>query len=104
MLKQLGWDTLEQRRHLYQLSMFYKIQQGLVGISLPSEVCPFTRASRAPNAFPFQHIHTHCNVCKCSFYPNSVVAWNELPALMDTFSLTYDIMSTISSMIRLRTV
>ena len=27
--------------------MFYKIQQGLVGISLPSELCPLTRASRA---------------------------------------------------------
>ena len=48
MLKQLGWDTLEQRRLSHQLSMFYKIQQGLVGISLPSEACPLTRASRAP--------------------------------------------------------
>jgi len=104
MLKQLGWDTLEQCRLSYQLSMFYKIQQGLVGISLRSEVCPLTRASRAPNAFPFRHIHTHCNVCKCSFYPNSIVAWNELPALMDTFPLTNDIMSTISSMIRVLTV
>ena len=32
--------------------MFYKIQQGLVGISLPSEVCSLTRASQAPNVFP----------------------------------------------------
>ena len=100
-LKQLGGDTLEQSRLLYQLSMFYKIQQGLVGISLPSEVCPLIRASRAPNAFPFRHIQTNCNVCKCWFYPNSIVAWNELPALMDTFPLTNDLMSTISSMIRL---
>ena len=55
MLKQLGWDTLEQCRLSYQLSIFYKIQQGLVFISLPSEVCPLTRASRVPNAFPFCH-------------------------------------------------
>jgi len=33
MIKQLGWDTLEQRRLLSQLNLFYKIQQGLVGIS-----------------------------------------------------------------------
>ena len=57
-LKQLGGDTLEQSRLWYQLSMFYKIQQGLVGISLPSEVCPLTRASRAPNAFPFRQSFT----------------------------------------------
>ena len=97
MLKQLGWDTLEQCRLSYQLSMFYKIQQGVVGISLRSEVCPLTRASRAPNAFPFRHIQTNCNVCKCWFYPSSIVAWNELPVLMDTFPLTNDLMSTISS-------
>ena len=28
MLKQLGWHSLEQHRLSYQLSMFYKIQQG----------------------------------------------------------------------------
>ena len=56
MLKQLGWQSLQQRRLSYQLSMFCKIQQGLVSISLPSEVRSLTRASRAPNAFPFRHI------------------------------------------------
>ena len=95
MLKQLGWDTLEQRRLSHQLSMFYKIQQGLVGISLPSEVCPLTRASRVPNAFPFRHIQSNCNVYKYSFYPSSIVAWNKLPILMDTFPSTSCIMSTI---------
>ena len=54
----------------------YKIQQGLVGISLPSEVCPLTRASRAPNAFLFRHIQSNCNVYKYSFYPSSIVPWN----------------------------
>ena len=101
MLKQLGWDTLEQRRLSYQLSMFYKIQQGLVGISLPSEVHPLTRASRARNAFPFRHIQTSCNVYKYSFYPSSIVAWNKLPVLMDIIPFTNSIMSSINSMIRL---
>ena len=101
MLKQLGWETLEQRRLSYQLSMFYKIQQGLVGISLPSEVCSLTRASRAPNAFPFRHIQSSCNVYKYSFYPSSIVAWNKLPVTTDIFSFTNGIMPTISSVIRL---
>ena len=53
--------------------MFYKIQQGLVGISLPSEVCSLTRASQAPNVFPFRYIQSSCNVC-------SIVAGNTLLA------------------------
>ena len=53
MLKQLGWDTLEQRRLSYQLSMFYKIQQGLVGISLPSEVHPINKGFSSPQCISF---------------------------------------------------
>ena len=101
MLKQLGWDTLEQGRLSYQLSMFYKIQQVLVGISLPSEVCSITRASRAPNVFPFRHIQYSCNICKYSFYPSSLVAWNKLPVTTDIFPFTNGIIPTIRSMIRL---
>lgn len=74
MLMQLGWDTLEQRRLLYQLSKFYKIQGGLVGISIPPAVYSLTRASRAPNAFPFRHIQSSSNVYKYSFYPSSIAA------------------------------
>lgn len=68
MLKQLGWDSLEPHRLWFQLSMFYKIQQGLVGISFPPEVYSLTRTSRALNAFPFRHIQSSCNVYKYSFY------------------------------------
>ena len=101
MLKQLGWDTLEQRRLSYQLSLFYKIQQGLVGISLPSEVHPLTGASRTRNAFPFRHIQTSCNVYKYSLYPSSIVTWNKLPVVMDTIPFTNSIMAIMNSMIRL---
>lgn len=100
MLKQLVWDTLEQHR-LWQLSMFYKIQQGLVGISFPPEVYSLTRTSRAPNAFPFRHIQSSCNVYKYSFYTSLIEAWNKLPATTDFFPITYGIMPIISSMIRL---
>ena len=43
MINQLEWDTLEQRRLLSQLTMFYKIQQDLKGIPLPPEVSLQTR-------------------------------------------------------------
>ena len=57
-----------------QLSMFYKIQRELVGISLPPAVYSLTRASRAPDAFPSSHIQSSSNVYKYSFYPSSIVA------------------------------
>ena len=101
MLKQLGRDTLEQGRLSYQLSMFYKIQQVLVGISLSSEVYSITRASRAPNVFPFRHIQYSCKVYKYSFYPTSLVAWNKIPVTTDIFPYTNGIMPTIRSMFRL---
>ena len=53
MINQLRWDTLEQRRLLYQLTMFYKIQQGLMGIPLPPEVFLLDSASRLPNGTPY---------------------------------------------------
>ena len=74
--------------------MFCKIQQGLVGISLPSEVCSLTRASQAPNVFPFRYIQSSCNVC-------SIVAGNTLPVTTHIFPFTNGIMPTINSMIRL---
>ena len=42
MIDQLGWDSLEQRRLLSRATMFYKIQQGLVGTvsSFPLKYAP----------------------------------------------------------------
>ena len=62
MIKQLGWVTLEQRRLLSQLNLFYKIQQGLVGISLHPEVCPLDRTYRLPNVSPYRHIQSNCDI------------------------------------------
>jgi len=100
MIKQLGWDTLEQHSLLSQLNLFYKIQQGLVGISLPPEVCPLDRASRLPSVSPYRHIQSNCDIYKFSFYPRSIVMWNQLPIRnlpLPNFKLT--IMPTIKSMV-----
>ena len=34
----LGWDSLEHRRLVNQVGMFYKIYKGHAGISLPVEI------------------------------------------------------------------
>ena len=66
MIQQLGWVTLEHRRLLAQLTMFYKINQGLVGLNFPPEVSPLFRrqTSRLPNSHPFNHIQTNTNTYK----------------------------------------
>ena len=100
MIKQLGWATLKQHRLLSQLNLFYKIQQGLVGISLPPEVCPLDRTSRLPNVSPYRHIQSNCDIYKYSFYPRSIVMWNQLPIRnlpLSNFQST--IMPTIKSMV-----
>ena len=79
MIDHLGWDNLQQRRLLHQATMFYKIHQGLVGISLPDDVCPLTRASRLPNICPYRQIQSCVNVYKFSFYPRTIVTWNHIP-------------------------
>ena len=53
MIHTLGRDSLENRRLIDQVFMFYKIYKGLVGISLPPEISHNIRASRSPNCPPF---------------------------------------------------
>ena len=59
--------------------MFYKILKGHVGISFPPEVQEIERATRSPNSHPFQQISILNNVYKYSFYPRTIVTWNNLP-------------------------
>ena len=64
MIDHLGWDNLQQRRLLHKATMFYKIHQGLVRISLPDDECPLTGASRLPNICPYRQIQSCVNVYK----------------------------------------
>ncbi|CAB4005873.1 Hypothetical predicted protein [Paramuricea clavata] len=61
MIDHLSWDNPQQRRLLHQATMFYKIYQCLVGISLPDDVCPLTRASSLPNICPYRQIQSCVN-------------------------------------------
>jgi hypothetical protein len=78
MIDHLCWDNLQQRRVLHQATMFYKIHQGLVGISLPDDVCPLTRASRLPDICPYRQIQSCVNVYTFLFYPRTLVTWNQI--------------------------
>ena len=75
----LGWNSLDQRRLLQQSTMFFKIHQGLVGIMFPNEVHPLNRKSQLPNPYPYRQLQCNNNIYKYSFYPRTIVTWNNLP-------------------------
>ncbi len=101
MIDRLGWDNLQQQRLLHQATMFYKIHQGLIGISFPDDVCSLTRASRLPNICPYHQIQSCVNVYKFSFYPRTIVTWNHIPfnnLCQSTLSFKTFAMSSIKSL------
>ena len=79
-MAQLGWQTLEQRRPVARLCLFYKIVNGLVAEPLPNYIQPAHRISRFCHSMTFRQIHTGKNYYKYSFFLLAVVQWNALPA------------------------
>ena len=69
MIDNLGWDMIEQHRHLHHLQMFHKINYSVVGIKFPPEVQPLSRHTRLPNPHPRGHLQRTVDSLKFSFYP-----------------------------------
>ena len=59
--------------------MLYKIVHGIVAIPLPAYFEQLTRRSRHSHPYAFRQIHTTANYYKYSFFPLSIVYWNNLP-------------------------
>ena len=79
MLSKLGWDSLECRRTLASLALFYKIQNGLVNISFPAGVVP-KRHTRSTSGHPYQYIQLSPSKdsYRYSFYVRTIPLWNSL--------------------------
>jgi hypothetical protein len=81
MMSSLGWESLETRRLITQTTMFYKILNGYVSLSLPDEIKQYhhNRSLRHLNnsyyTCPKSNLDTHL----FSFYPRTIRTWNELP-------------------------
>ena len=55
---QFNWQTLEERRSVSRLCLFYKIVNGLVAVPLPDYMQPTHRISRYCHSMTFRQIHT----------------------------------------------
>ena len=75
LVNQLGWDSLESRRLLAQVTLFYKIKHNLVDLGFPPSIQPAPRSST-------QHalLQLHQNILAYSYSPfvRTVRVWNKL--------------------------
>ena len=78
MLTDLNWPSLQSRRRMYDLGMFYKIHRGQVNISVPYELTSVPAYGR--HDFKIRLPSSSVDAYKHSFYVRSIPAWNALPA------------------------
>ena len=74
----LRWQSLQHRRAISDICMFYKIRNNIVTIEFPPTVKQHYR-----DAFKYQSIQAnHSEAYKNGFYPRSVRLWNQLPIVL----------------------
>ena len=79
MCSTLEWDTLEQRRRLRDVTLFYKIKHGLEGIALPYVLIPINSRTRCQNTNKLQVVTSSCLTYQYSYFVLCVPVWNHLP-------------------------
>ena len=79
MVKNLEWETLDQRRKTADVTLMYKVVHYIaVHIQHHPTMAAIT-STRHSHAWKFQTIRTNVNVYKYSFFPRTVILWNQLP-------------------------
>ena len=81
MLIDLNWPSLQLRRSICGIGMFYQIRRGHVNVSLPHELTsvPAYSRTRASHDFKISLPFSSVDAYKHSFYVRSIRASNALP-------------------------
>ena len=79
MQERLGWRSLEHRRLDARVIMFFKIYHQLVAIDLPHYIQKPVRYTRLMHPFSFRQVQVTSDYQKFSFFPHSIILWNNLP-------------------------
>ena len=83
MLSRLHLSRSELRQNAYSLSIFYKLMNNLVDVSLPDCISPSHVQNRGHNK-KIIPILPRIDAYKFSFYPRVLSLWNTLPSnIMD---------------------
>jgi len=79
MLTTLNWQTLQERRQKFRLTMLYKIVHNLVAIPT-SILVPTDHRIRKNHNFTYRQISVLKDSYKISFFPYTIIQWNALPS------------------------
>ena len=77
-VKDLGWNTLEQRRKATRLTIIHKARQGLFALPVNPLLQPVLRQSRHNHPAAYQIIACNKKCYQLSFLPRTVIDWNKL--------------------------
>jgi hypothetical protein len=85
MLEQLKWESLVHRRAVARIKNFFKIQNCLIAVPIPSCMI-FSQRPRPGH--PHQYLIPHCNTesYRQSFFPRALRQWNGLPVNITSLS------------------
>jgi hypothetical protein len=75
MLRQLEWESLQQRRFTARMCIMYKATHDLIAVPIPAYFIPRSKGDHS-----FVAIHTRIDLYKYSFFPCTIRWWNYLPA------------------------
>ena len=79
MIQHLDWYSLEHRRRIARLVMFYKIVNDHVAIDKSERLTPLTRTSRHSHHLAYQIPTCISDYRKFAFFPRTIREWNSLP-------------------------
>ena len=101
-LVQLKWESFKKKRKDNRLILLYK---GLKGkASIPTEdLIPKTRRGRNQHSKVFHTSIVNTDVYKCSFFPQTIRDWNDLPdSLISSAEVAEDCVAKFTSLVRAR--
>ena len=101
-LEQLKWESLKRRRTDNRLILLYKGLKGKARIPT-YDLIPKTRRCRNSHYKAFQLPYASIEAYKCSFFPQTIRDWNDLPdSLFSTAEMSDDCASKFASLVRSR--
>ena len=80
MVKDLKWETLEERREKSSLTLLYKLLHHEIAVPQRYHPAPYASSNRRAGEHCLRVYQPSLDAYKYSFLPRTVVSWNRLPA------------------------
>ena len=101
-LEQLKWESLKKRRKDSRLIMLYKGLKGAASIPT-NDLVPPIRRTKNHHSLAFQIPMAGTDICKSSFFPQTIRDWNSLTdSLISASERAVDSVTKFTSLVRAR--